>query len=87
MFMFDLALQSSELFLLPPVVEGGDEDDDDDGHQDGHTFDPTGLRFAFVMSNCGNKLSCCVSNGLSSLVRDSFDICPLQRVAACVGEW
>ena len=41
--VLDLVLQTAELLLLAPVVEGGDEHDDDHRQQDGHALDPARL--------------------------------------------
>jgi len=40
LFALNSVLESPELFLLGPVVEGRDKNDDDDGDQDGHALDP-----------------------------------------------
>ena len=46
--MLDLVLQSAELFLLPPVIEGRDEDNNKDSDEDGDAFNPPGLRLRIV---------------------------------------
>ena len=46
--VLDLRLEPSELFLLPPIVEGRHQNDDDDRTEDSNALDPTGFRFRFV---------------------------------------
>jgi len=48
-FMFNLALKTSELSFLLPVIERCDEDDDDNGGQNSGALDPTVLFFLLVI--------------------------------------
>lgn len=52
MFMFNLWLQSSKLFLLPPIIECRYQDDDNNCSQDGDAFNPTSLWLGFINSTC-----------------------------------
>ena len=49
--MLDLALKSTKLPFLPPVVERSHEDHNKNSNKNGDSFDPPCLRLALVVSN------------------------------------
>ena len=49
LFLFDAALEATELFLLAPVIESCDKHHTDDRQQDGSSLDPASLRLAFIL--------------------------------------
>jgi hypothetical protein len=49
LLLLDAALQSPELFLLAPVIEGRHQHHTDYGQQDGCALDPASLCFALIL--------------------------------------
>ena len=71
--MFDLALETAELFLFAPVIERRHEYDDDHSSEDRNSLNPSGLRFGLIRrSYSGHQVA------VSSLAPHHKVICSIQ---------